>query len=410
MAVFDKAIRLVLRPKPYEIGPAAVVAATIGVGAGLMYVLDPDRGARRRALLRDRTVGAAHRTGAALDRRARDLGHRGRGVIASAASVFRHEEVFDEVLVDRVRSKLGRVVSNPHAIGVQVVDGRVTLTGTILEREVPDLLSAISAVGGVKGMNNQLEAHSSADGIPSLQGARAPAGEQPALTKAGRLPIARVLVAALGVGLVSCAVARRDRLGLLLGASGAAALFGNVAGRPIARLLGVGAGRRAVELEKAITVRAPVEEVFAFFIDFENFPRFMSHLRDVELEGDGRLRWTAVGPAGIPVRWEADVTEMVPNELIAWRSVPGAAVATAGTVRFEATPDGGTRLDIKMSYTPPAGVLGHAVAALFGVDPKHAMDDDLLRFRSLLENGKATAHGETVFLGDLAGQGGSGAR
>jgi uncharacterized membrane protein len=102
------------------------------------------------------------------------------------------------------------------------------------------------------------------------------------------------------------------------------------------------------------------------------------------------------------VSWEGEIETLEPEQLLAWRSLPGSVVQNAGVARFEENPDGSTRLDIRLSYNPPAGALGHAVASLFGADPKHAMDEDLVRFQSLLEQGKTTVHGEEVRLGDLA--------
>jgi uncharacterized membrane protein len=129
----------------------------------------------------------------------------------------------------------------------------------------------------------------------------------------------------------------------------------------------------------------------------------MSHVRDVRRTDGDRWHWVVAGPAGAPVEWEAEQTTFVPNQLIAWRSVPGSLVDQVGSVRFEPTLAGGTRLGVRLSYTPPAGAVGHAIAALFGADPRQAMDDDLARFKSLMEEGKTTAHAETVTRERLAG-------
>jgi uncharacterized membrane protein len=111
----------------------------------------------------------------------------------------------------------------------------------------------------------------------------------------------------------------------------------------------------------------------------------MSHLKEVRNIHPGRSHWVAYGPAGIPVEWDALITRHEPNSLISWASEPGAAVQSSGTVRFGRNPAGGTRVEVQMSYNPVAGAIGHAVASLFGVDPKHAMDDDLARLKTLLE-------------------------
>jgi uncharacterized membrane protein len=106
------------------------------------------------------------------------------------------------------------------------------------------------------------------------------------------------------------------------------------------------------------------------------------------------------GPGGVSVGWDAVVTQFIPNQVLAWSSVPGASVRHAGIVRFDRE-DSGTRLHIRMSYNPPGGTLGHLLAATFGADPKSAMDDDLARFKSLMEEGKTRAHGERVRRDEL---------
>jgi uncharacterized membrane protein len=104
--------------------------------------------------------------------------------------------------------------------------------------------------------------------------------------------------------------------------------------------------------------------------------------------GDGTSHWTVDGPAGTTVEWNAYLTDWEPNRLIAWRSFPGATVANEGKVRFQENPDGGTRVDVHLCYTPPAGALGQTVARLFGTDAKTEMDDDLLRMKTLIEQGR----------------------
>lgn len=166
------------------------------------------------------------------------------------------------------------------------------------------------------------------------------------------------------------------------------------------RLFGFG-GRRAVDVHKTITVEAPVAEVYDFWSHVENFPRFMSHFKEVRALSGGRSHWVAVGPGGSSIEWEATITEALPVEVLAWKSVPGSAVPNAGRVTFRPTRRGGTQLDIHVSYNPPAGAFDHVIASLFGTDPKHAMDEDLARLKSLFVHGKTTAHGEQVTTEDV---------
>ena len=375
-----------------------LIGGAIGLGAGVMYILDPDRGARRRALVRDRTVHAVHRAQSFADKGRRDLNYRARGLLAEARGLFRHEIVPDDLLVQRVRSAMGRAVSHPHAIEVSAAEGVVTLRGDILAGDVRSLLSRVSQVQGVAAIEDQLDVHTQSEPVPSLQGGYRRQNARPAQWA----PVTRLAAGTLAGAAVAWGLVRRDRAGAFAAGAGAALLVRDVANRPISRLLGIGAGRRAVDFHKTITVHAPVGDVFAFFSNIEGFPRFMSHVKEVRRTGDGRFRWVAAGPAGIPVAWDGEITELSPNKVVAWRSAPGAVVENAGIARFEANPDGSTRLDIRMSYNPPAGALGHLVASLFGADPKHAMDEDMVRFQSMLERGKTTAHGAEVRFAEVA--------
>jgi len=125
----------------------------------------------------------------------------------------------------------------------------------------------------------------------------------------------------------------------------------------------------------------------------ENFPRFMEHVRDVRVTGEGQWHWRVAGPAGVEVEWDAEVTRAEPGRLLSWATVETAPVESFGTVRFVPV-DGGTRVDVRLSYNPPLGAVGHAVAALLGADPKQQLDDDLLRLKSLLERGKPSGDEE----------------
>jgi osmotically-inducible protein OsmY len=151
----------------------ATFMAGVVAGAGLMFMLDPERGRRRRALARDQVVHGAHEVGEMGDRVAARTGHlrrRAGGMVSETRSRLRGEEVDDGVLEARVRSEIGRVVSNPGAIGVSAHHGRVTLSGPVLERERDDLLASAAAVRGVENVDDQLDAHREAGSVSGLQG------------------------------------------------------------------------------------------------------------------------------------------------------------------------------------------------------------------------------------------------
>jgi uncharacterized membrane protein len=199
-------------------------------------------------------------------------------------------------------------------------------------------------------------------------------------------PGVRMVMGALGGALILNALAgRRTALGFLGGLGGAALIARSSTNMPIDRLVGV--RRPSMELQKCIDVTAPIEQVFETFSQLERFPELMKHVRQVRVRGDGTSQWVVEGPAGGTVSWEAVTTRHEPNRLIAWRTLPGSAVEHAGLLRFEPT-EGGTRVFVTMSYTPPAGALGHAVARLFGADPKSELNDDLMRIKVFLETGR----------------------
>lgn len=142
-------------------------------------------------------------------------------------------------------------------------------------------------------------------------------------------------------------------------------------------------------LRAAVTVWRPPEEVYRFWRDLENLPSFMYHLKSVTVDSAGRSHWVTNSPLGDRVEWDAETTEDVPNERIAWKSLPGAKVENHGRVQFTPTPDGrGTEIRVTMSYAIPGGTLGKAVATLLGESPEQQVNDDLRRLKQLLETGR----------------------
>ena len=146
-----------------------------------------------------------------------------------------------------------------------------------------------------------------------------------------------------------------------------------------------------IEVVRTMTVEAPVDQVYQFWNDFENFPRFMSHVREVKRTGPDRTHWTVAGPGGTPIEWDAVVTRRVPNEEIGWRTVEGALVEHGGAVRFRPAASNQTQLEVRMTYRPVGGMLGHGLAALFGSDPERVIADDLARLATQLRGGRAAA-------------------
>ncbi|MBZ4420908.1 SRPBCC family protein [Myxococcus sp. RHSTA-1-4] len=373
----------------------------VGMGAGLMYWADPRSGRWRRAHLQGRAVHAAHEASGAVGIVARDLSHRTRGVFFESFRKLRSRPVDDVTLEERVRSALGRVCSHPGAVHVSARDGTVVLEGAILLHELKRVVPRIGRVRGVRGVDNRLNPYPEPGTHPDLQGGVARLGEAWPFIQNHWSPTARLFGTLGGLTLTGWGFWQRGLIGTLAGLGGLVLGIRALTNLDAKRLTGVGAGTRAITLQKDITVNAPVEEVFAFWSAMQNFPRFMTHVDEVRVSDDERSHWRVQGPAGTHFEWDAIITKRIPNQVLAWRSVKGTMVKNSGIIHFEPTPGGGTRVDIRLSYNPPAGAIGHAFAKLLGADPKKQMDDDLLRFKSLLERGKATGH-ETVTREQLA--------
>jgi uncharacterized membrane protein len=144
-----------------------------------------------------------------------------------------------------------------------------------------------------------------------------------------------------------------------------------------------------MDVKATITVNRPASELYEFWHDFENLPRFMQHLEHVETLDSRRSHWVAKAPANRTVEWDAVITDDVPNERIAWRSVDGSQVSNSGVVRFVPAPgDRGTEIHVELSYDPPAGAAGALVAKLFGEEPGQQVRDDLRRFKQVVETGE----------------------
>ncbi len=157
------------------------------------------------------------------------------------------------------------------------------------------------------------------------------------------------------------------------------------------------AGAKGVHAKASCVVNRSPEEVYSFWRNFSNLSRFMKHLESVTELGDGRSHWVAKGPANTKVEWDATIIADVPGEVITWRSLENSDVDHAGAVRFEQAPGGrGTIVKVNIEYNPPAGVVGATVAKLFGEEPEQQLDDDLRRFKQVLEVGEVVVSDATL--------------
>ena len=205
---------------------------------------------------------------------------------------------------------------------------------------------------------------------------------------------------ALGGGglLLLLGASRRDAVGALLAISSAPLLYRGVTGEWPARVNGdtpsdntrrALGGERGVHVRESIRLDVPISEAYGFWRRLEHLPRFMRHLDRVTETANGTSHWVAVGPAGLAVEWDAEIINEVENTLIAWRSLPGSDVVTAGSVHFDAARAGrSTQVSVHLQYAPPAGKAGALIASLFGREPSQTIREDLRNFKQLLEAGE----------------------
>jgi len=224
-------------------------------------------------------------------------------------------------------------------------------------------------------------------------------------------------VASVAAGTVLLVLATRQRPANRVATSAGASLVARgISGFcPVSAMLGRHADRsdtraalggdRGVHVFESITIHRPAPELFRFWRDFSNLPRFMEHLDDVRVISPTRSIWTAKAPVGMRVKWEADVINEIDGELIGWQSTDNADVATAGSVRFIPSDSGATEIVVHLQYEPPAGKLGSLVASMFGEEPSQQIRSDLRRLKMLLETsdvprrtpGSAPMHQEPMY-------------
>ena len=203
-------------------------------------------------------------------------------------------------------------------------------------------------------------------------------------------PSSRLVWGALGAYLAFQALRRPNLLSAALGVGGAAMLYNSVRGvSPINDQLNLyRTQKNGIHVRRAMTIGKPPGELYSFWRQYENLPRFMSHLESVTEQDGGRSHWVARAPAGTSVSWDAETTEDVPNERISWRSLEEATIPNEGHVTFAGAPGGrGTEVHVELTYRPPLGTLGATFARLFGEEPGQQIEDDLRRLKRLLEVG-----------------------
>jgi uncharacterized membrane protein len=213
----------------------------------------------------------------------------------------------------------------------------------------------------------------------------------------------RIASSLAGAALASYAISKkRDIGGAALALAGGYLIFRGVTGQCVGySTLRTGTGhgtdspnaliphKQGVKVEKSFTIQRDRQELYDFWRNFSNLPRFMRHLESVTVLDDKRSHWVAKGPLGKDVEWDAEIINEIPGEMIAWRSTENADIPNTGSVWFKIEPSGrGTVVKVNLEYQPPAGALGALVAKLFGEEPNQQVRDDLRRFKALMEAGE----------------------
>ncbi len=219
--------------------------------------------------------------------------------------------------------------------------------------------------------------------------------DQPSQSGSSNLSGAERWASLIGGGaLVFYGLKQGSLRGALTAMAGGGLVYHGAAGqKSIQEAVGMNQG---IRVEKTVTINKPAEELYRFWHNFENLPNLMKHLKSVKVYDQKRSHWIANAPLGASVEWDADILEDRENEFISWASVEGADVDNSGFVRFQPAPAGrGTEVKVVIEYNPPGGVIGSAIAKLFGEEPEQQVGDELHRFKMLMEAGEiATTEGQ----------------
>ena len=363
---------------------------SIGLGAGLMYFLDPQHGTRRRTMVIDRANRFVNNVDESIDIAVQDARNRARGVLSEMTARLSDQESPDWILEERVRSNLGRLARHTRALDIRADGGRIYISGPVLRGDEDAVVKAALRTRGVHGVENQLQVVDNPQDIPALQ---TPFTMQQSTlmnqTQRNWSPATRLLSSVGGSLLTLYGLTRRGVAKPVLSTAGMVLTARGLTNLDTRSILGLSSGENGIRVNKAINIFAPIDEVYQFWRNFENFPLFMNHVKQITTRGDVS-DWKVAGPVGSTVDFQSRVIQDSPNDTIAWETLPDSQIRSAGFVRFDENRDGSTRVTVQMNYLPPAGVAGHAVAQLFGVDPRQAMHDDLIRLKTLLEEGKTS--------------------
>jgi uncharacterized membrane protein len=354
----------------------------IAAGAAAFYFMDPKRGAQRRDDFKKKTGRLAREISDGASKCIRDSQHRLTGLVNYPWPGLHREPPEDRILVERIRSRMGRIVSEPRKIHVASDGGTVTLWGLAPENEAVELVRTVEGMEGVKNVLDHLEAQAAAV-------AEHEPGQYHRIRKQTLLnwsPAKRLLAGAAGSAAAVYGWKRKDNVGFAISLLGAGLTATSLLEKKPYSLLALSEDSPGFELDRTININAPISDLYGFWTNPENYPKVFSHIANIERLGENLYRWTINGPANIPIHWEGMITRTVPNTTVEWKSLPGSTVGNFGIARFDPNYDASTRLRIRMFYRPPAGILGRFLADLFGANPGKVLDQDLKALKTLFEH------------------------
>jgi uncharacterized membrane protein len=356
-----------------------------GAGAAAMYLFDPDRGRKRRAMLQDRAVHLGKEASNAVRQSAYDASHRAKGLAANVRNVYQAGPVDDGILEARVRSRMGHFISHPHAVDVVVDHGVVTLFGPVLESEHRLLLEAVLAVKGIREVRDRVTTHRYAGAISSLQGGKSVPSLMLEPASPRFSPMGRMLVATAGAALTVYGARRKGVAGTLAGAVGAGLITSAIANQGLRESLGIKNKDHGYVVERSVRIHAPLSDIFRFWADPTNYPKVFPHIKNVERLEENLYRWTVAGPGDTTVTWDGQLVDVQPNKLIAWTTTPDSQVRNSGVLRFEPVYDGSTSLHVRLIYRPPAAIIGAFIADMTDACPRRTLEKDLARCKNFFE-------------------------
>lgn len=372
-----------------ELGDMGKWIGAAAAGALLMYVFDPERGRARRAYAAHAVRDAGLHTGDAIGSALRSATSRLNAARDSAASVYARADAMASRAVEQLADSAHDAARSASSTGARA-RGRIAVAAEDARERSRDSARELRHdiernTWEARGRLDAAAEHSRSRVREAADQARGWLDElvhafdhrSPAITNS----------ALLGSGVLGLTgLARRSPLGVLLGLGALAVLMKSGGGARLAGMLrGHGLGG-PIEVEKSIEIDAQPEEIYDAWSNYDNFPRFMSHVSEVRDLGHRRSHWVVKGPGGTEYAWNAVMTEQARPDHMAWRSEPGSEIEQEGSVSFEPV-HGGTRVTVRMAYMPPGGVLGHGLARMLGSDPKRQMDEDLARMKSFIERG-----------------------